>query len=269
LIRLTDADWATDNVPEIMDGKNVADFFDPEIEARLDELEREETEMEQAAEEAAAMGASGAAGSDDWELDDDQQAVLGEIRRKKKLMRNEADLKGNLKKIVIPRTKKDRTLQEFESHLDSLGIDHAKLSARARGQDADDEDEDMDLEDADGGDQEEESVLGKRRGRSRSRGDESRAVSSSAAGRMASKSRERSTSRARSKSRPQSNAPAAGADGMRNVRAKYDVQKLTKKIQAKTFNLRGLQGESDRFIGTKMPRHLFSGKRGIGKTDRR
>ena len=28
-------------------------------------------------------------------------------------------------------------------------------------------------------------------------------------------------------------------------------------------------GESDRAIPTKMPKHLFSGKRGIGKTDRR
>lgn len=30
-----------------------------------------------------------------------------------------------------------------------------------------------------------------------------------------------------------------------------------------------LKGEADRFIGTKMPKHLFSGKRGTGKTDRR
>ena len=28
-------------------------------------------------------------------------------------------------------------------------------------------------------------------------------------------------------------------------------------------------GEGDRVILTKMPKHLFSGKRGIGKTDRR
>lgn len=30
-----------------------------------------------------------------------------------------------------------------------------------------------------------------------------------------------------------------------------------------------LKGEADRFIGNKMPKHLFSGKRGGGKTDRR
>ncbi|XP_046974893.1 nucleolar GTP-binding protein 1 [Vanessa cardui] len=39
------------------------------------------------------------------------------------------------------------------------------------------------------------------------------------------------------------------------------ISKKTKKM--------GLKGEADRFIGTKMPKHLFSGKRGVGKTDRR
>ena len=32
---------------------------------------------------------------------------------------------------------------------------------------------------------------------------------------------------------------------------------------------KGMKGEADRFIGTKMPQHLFSGKRKNGKTDRR
>mmetsp|Transcript_34238 Transcript_34238/g.114277 ORF Transcript_34238/g.114277 Transcript_34238/m.114277 type:complete len:533 (+) Transcript_34238:120-1718(+) len=35
-------EWADDMIPEIMDGKNIADFVDPDIEAKLDELEREE-----------------------------------------------------------------------------------------------------------------------------------------------------------------------------------------------------------------------------------
>ena len=37
----------------------------------------------------------------------------------------------------------------------------------------------------------------------------------------------------------------------------------------KKYTSEGRKGEGDRFIGTKMPRHLFSGKRGVGKTDRR
>lgn len=44
---------------------------------------------------------------------------------------------------------------------------------------------------------------------------------------------------------------------------------MAKKDIARKVNKMCLKGEADRFIGTKMPKHLFSGKRGTGKTDRR
>jgi len=64
--------------------------------------------------------------------------------------------------------------------------------------------------------------------------------------------------------------------------SKEDKQKLEKeeemkksiakrmliKIQKK-FNKRGLINDTDRKIGSKLPVHLNTGKRGIGKTDRR
>lgn len=34
--------WKYDKIPEIYDGKNIADFIDPEIERKLFELEEEE-----------------------------------------------------------------------------------------------------------------------------------------------------------------------------------------------------------------------------------
>lgn len=37
----------------------------------------------------------------------------------------------------------------------------------------------------------------------------------------------------------------------------------------KQVGKKGLKGTADRFIGTKMPKHLYSGKRKNGKTDRR
>jgi nucleolar GTP-binding protein len=40
------------------------------------------------------------------------------------------------------------------------------------------------------------------------------------------------------------------------------------KTQRKS-NLMAKRGESDREIRTKMPKHLFAGKRGMGKTTRR
>jgi len=42
---LENPDWKYDEVPEIMDGKNIADFVDPDILKRLDELEEEEKLM--------------------------------------------------------------------------------------------------------------------------------------------------------------------------------------------------------------------------------
>ncbi len=37
---LKDPSWKSDVIPEIMDGKNVWDFVDPDIMERLDALER-------------------------------------------------------------------------------------------------------------------------------------------------------------------------------------------------------------------------------------
>ena len=42
---LANDEWKHDKIPEIMDGKNVADFIDPEIEARLEALEMEEEKL--------------------------------------------------------------------------------------------------------------------------------------------------------------------------------------------------------------------------------
>ncbi len=46
LFDLKDPQWRFDIVPEILDGHNVMDFVDADIDARLAELEREEEELE-------------------------------------------------------------------------------------------------------------------------------------------------------------------------------------------------------------------------------
>jgi nucleolar GTP-binding protein len=43
---LANPDWVYDVVPEILDGKNIADYIDPDIWARLEALEKEEAELE-------------------------------------------------------------------------------------------------------------------------------------------------------------------------------------------------------------------------------
>jgi hypothetical protein len=47
---LKQPEWVNDVIPEIMDGKNILDFVDPEIDARLAELEEEEDQRAQLAE---------------------------------------------------------------------------------------------------------------------------------------------------------------------------------------------------------------------------
>ena len=44
--QLRSDDWKYDVMPELLDGHNVMDFVDPDIDARLAELEREEEELE-------------------------------------------------------------------------------------------------------------------------------------------------------------------------------------------------------------------------------
>jgi len=72
-------------------------------------------------------------------------------------------------------------------------------------------------------------------------------------------SRQRSSSRMASRDR----SVMGLKDGQKKI-----VTSITQKKQ-RISNLMAKRGEADREILVKKPRHLFSGKRGMGKTDRR
>merc|ERR1711983_742187 len=57
--------------------------------------------------------------------------------------------------------------------------------------------------------------------------------------------------------------------GIRDASQGNHLDKIKKKRDKKTFARMGKAGESDRHIHEKKPKHLFVGKRGVGKTDRR
>ncbi|KAG8298226.1 Nucleolar GTP-binding protein 1 [Homalodisca vitripennis] len=78
------------------------------------------------------------------------------------------------------------------------------------------------------------------------------------------KMRMESEPRARSMSRP-----PRDLSGVKDPAMRQKLKKVAHKAISKKVGKKGLKGEADRFIGTKMPRHLFSGKRGVGKSDRR
>ena len=70
------------------------------------------------------------------------------------------------------------------------------------------------------------------------------------------------------RSRSNSRAPR-DESGVRDPEVRKKLKKMEKKMMAKTLNRQGKAGESDRHIHEKKPKHLFSGKRKNGKTDRR
>jgi len=76
------------------------------------------------------------------------------------------------------------------------------------------------------------------------------------------KRRVSSTSRSRSRSK----TPASV--GLKDDKQQAKVAEITKKAQ-KARNKDARKGEGDRVILNMKPKHLFSGKRGLGKTQRR
>ena len=78
----------------------------------------------------------------------------------------------------------------------------------------------------------------------------------------------RSRSLSRSRSRSRSRAVSVAKETSISDEGRAKATKIARKNQ-KFINLAGKAGVADRAIRDKMPKHLFSGKRGIGKTDRR
>ena len=125
---LEDPDWKYDRVPEVFDGKNVADFIDPDIELKLAQLEEEEDELE-------AKGYYDSDHSIEDTEDADIRMKAMQIREKREEIRNEARMRKSLKnRAMIPRAAQPKKLSVMEDSLDKLGFDTTTISARARSQ---------------------------------------------------------------------------------------------------------------------------------------
>lgn len=214
---LEDDEWKYDHIPEIMDGKNVADFIDPDIFEKLEALEREEEELEK----------QGAYNSEEVEEDSDEEvirAAASKIREKKQIIiktsrieRNKSNTMG--KKIVANRKSSAAMAQQ----LSSAGYDPTDAV---------------------------ETVKAKSKYvRTPLPPKPSRDLSVIARdGSLARRDR--------------------SVLGLKNHQEKAATDKLIR-FAKKIPNLMGKRGESDRAIINKMPKHLFSGKRKGGSTDRR
>ncbi|ATY64322.1 nucleolar GTP-binding [Cordyceps militaris] len=225
---LKNPEWKYDKIPEIFNGQNVFDFVDPDIDAKLAAIEEEEEKLE----------AEGYYESDEDIDDDEEIEVLRKaelIREKQQLIRNEARMKKRLKnQAIIPRKMARKSLSEFDDALDALGHDTTEMTERAR-------------------------AKSRQRGRSMTR-----AATEDPDAMQVDDLR----ARLRSKSRPASRAPTSSRRdaGVVDQGERTKADRIAKLGQRK-MNRMARQGEGDRFIGTAMPKYLFSGKRGIGKTD--
>lgn len=223
---LDNPEWKHDRIPEIFDGKNVYDYVDPDIEAKLQALEEEEERLE----------AEGYYDSDE-EIDDAEEADVKSkaelIREKQALIRNEAKMRKSLKnQAMIPRKAQKKNLSELEEHLDVLGVDTTDLALRAR------------------------SSTHEQRGRSMSRsrlGSETTdAMDIDDTPREKMRSKSRMASRARSQ--PATNRRE---DGVTDDLTRTNADRAAKIAQRK-MNRMARQGEADRHVGTTMPKHLVS-----------
>ena len=209
---LQNPDEKYDRIPEILDGHNIADFIDPDILQKLDELEKEEQMFE-------------AAGMYDSEPEDPEivamHSMAKKIRAKKKLLRIESRNKksGNRPGVSRASARASRSVERGKSR------ERRKSSAPVE--------EAMEID---------APALLKNRKRTRS---------------QLSQHRSQSTSR-----------PPRDKSGLRDEAQVTKARKKMKMAQ-RPLSKYSKKGEADRKIATKMPKHLFSGKRKSGKTGRR
>ncbi|KAK0718220.1 P-loop containing nucleoside triphosphate hydrolase protein [Lasiosphaeria miniovina] len=235
---LDDPSWKYDRIPEVFDGKNVYDFIDPDIEAKLAALEEEEERLEK----------EGFYDSDEDLEDESEVEVLEKaeyIREKHRLIRNEAKMRKSLKnRAIIPRKALKKSFSQLEDHLDQLGVDTEEIGLRGRTQ---------------------TQSRGRSSARSRTGTEDPDAmdVDSNKTPRERLRSMSRGASRARSQ-------PAVDRlnDGVTDGTARTTAERVAK-LGQRRMNRMARQGEADRHIPATMPKHLFSGKRTMGKTNSR
>lgn len=247
---LKDPQWKYDIMPEVLDGHNIADFIDPDIDAKLAELEREEEELAAAHEAEMAELTMGLE-----ELGEEEAADLEAIRKKKKEIVAQHRIKkasaGN--RPVVPAqhgAKTERTAANMRRKLGALGIDTSAAEARAR-----------------------EEGRGRKRTRSASAaaarrgggGDEDMAEAGEQ--QQAAKKRVHSSkSRSMSRGRALSLAPPENAGGLKDAVQRNKGIKMADRAQRR-MNKMAKVGEADRHIPISRPKWLLSGKRPKGSTD--
>lgn len=231
---LEKTEWKYDIRPEFMDGKNIADYVDADILAKLDQLEHEEEEMDQIV-----ANTQGMEELED-EMDNEYDLALKEVKGKRSILK--LAHKMNRHKTAYPRN--NMNIDEVVEGMKDAEIDTDRIETRVRevqekGQEKarknrlEREMHKMDLESGEEEDEEELDNEGKM------------------------KKKVRSISRSRSR-------------GYVREVSVHDqkLETIRKKSQGLQFKKIVNVNESDRLIQSKMPKHLYTGKATF-KRDRR
>merc|ERR1711933_691781 len=124
--KLKNNEWKYDPIPQFYDGKNIADFYQPNIDKQLNELENEEKEQMNIDD-----GDGDGDGDDEvHQLNDDDKLLSSYILRKHHLMRAESSHNRKIRdsRPQIPRTDKKISINSMKNSLDDLGINIRKVS---------------------------------------------------------------------------------------------------------------------------------------------
>lgn len=278
---LADDEWKYDKIPEIYEGKNVADFIDPDILTSLENLECEEEKLE----------ADGFYDESDEEIDDEQEE-LKQVAQAIKQRKDKAKSMSQTKKALqtrpqIPRKLQHRKLSQMTDNMRAAGIDpsnlemRAELLAKAKGltgkrknrdlestldsnmDEEDDHDASADVDDNMSVDDAEEPTPARKKVRAGAakdaagftRGKSSTTATTNRAGGSIS-------SRAGAARIPARNRQSEG------LRSK-DQEKKARELHSMAIRDRNREaraGESDRRIQESKPKWLYAGKRGLGTT---
>ncbi|KAJ1561449.1 Nucleolar GTP-binding protein 1, partial [Nowakowskiella sp. JEL0078] len=221
---LKNEDWKYDKIPEIMDGKNVADFFDEDIERKLAELEAEESRLE----------SEGFYDVEEYESSDEEGS--------KHPIREKA---GNRPTVPRKHLARKSTTSDMLKQLKDAGLSVDEGAIRGRS-------------------------LIKKRTRSEARGSNAMDLDNPSSYIDVEMTEDNKFEKLRALSKPRSRSSTRDRSlmGVKDEKQKQTADKIMKKKQ-RISNLMARAGEADRHISTKMPKHLFAGKRKNGKTDRR
>ena len=207
-----------DVVPELWEGHNIADYVDPEIMKKLEELEEEEEKRQQ-------DGYYDVEFSEDDEEMAEIRVMADEIRERKALMKNESFMVKSSTKPKMGRQsrKRERSVSSLRGDMNRLGVevsdddlDHARDASIIRHKPT-----------------------------------------------PVKKMRMDSEGRVRSSSRTPRDVSA-----IRDPVLREKMRKVGKKAQ-RGMAVMARKGEGDRTIPNVKPKHLFAGKRKMGKTSRR